>query len=134
MSGTRYSEWPLEEEILRFVTDQTSYSARTRSGMELRILKAQTFQPPVQDEDNFATFLWIETVEGFFLLRQHLVYSQALPWYLLRRLIPAPGQPHFFHEFQEELESYIEAQGLNIPYDLDEDIPGFIRLRSLAEG
>lgn len=134
MAGLRYSEWTLEDEVLRFITDATSYTARTRAGMELRILRAWSFQPPVEDENNFASFLWIQTLEGFFLLRQHLVGSQAMSWHILRRLIPEPGQPHFFHDFQDELPTYIEAQGLNTPCDLDEPIPGFVRLRSPGVG
>lgn len=134
MEGLRYSEWPMEDEVFRFVTDHMNYSARTRSGMELRILKAWTYQPPVQDETNFATFMWVETVEGFFLMRQHLVFNQALPWHILRRVIPSPGHPYFFHDFQDVLPDYIEKQGLNVPFELDEEVPGFIRLRTLAEG
>lgn len=134
MDGSRFSEWPMEDEVFRFVTDNQNYSARTRAGMELRILKAWTYQPPVEDENNFATFMWVQTVEGFFLLRQHLVHSQALSWYLVRRVLPSPGQPHFFHDFQDLLPEYVEVQGLNEPFDLDSELPGFIRLRTPAEG
>lgn len=130
MAGPYFIEWPLDEEVVRFVTEPLNYSARTMTGMELRILKAQTFQPPVENPDNFPTFMWIETAEGFFLLRQHLVFNQGLPWRILRRILPAPGQPYFFHDFQDVLESYVAEQGLVVPFDLDEDVPGFTRFRS----
>ncbi len=114
----------MEDEVLRFLTDQASYSARTRSGMRLRILRARSFQPEVRDEENFATFLWLETTEGYFLMRQHLFHHRPLAWFVLRRVVPVQVQPDFFPDFHEHLAGYVRAEGLDAPYVEEDRLAG----------
>ncbi len=117
MDAPAVRSWPLEDKVLRFLTDPASYSARTRAGLHLRILRARTFQPEVGDEQNYPTFLWLDTTEGCFLLRQHLVGHRALPWFVVRRVVPVHPDAGFFSGFFENLADYVRVEGLDSPYE-----------------
>ncbi|HXE71090.1 MAG TPA: hypothetical protein VNO81_00390 [Candidatus Nitrosotenuis sp.] len=119
MSDLQFDEWPLDEEVTRFLTDSERYVAFTASGMELRITRARAFQPPMEDPDDFPTFMWTETLEGYFLMRQHIVQNHAQGWRLIRRILPrGPRQASFFYEFEDQLLDYIERNQLNHPLGL----------------
>ncbi len=120
MGAPAVRSWPLEDEVLRFLTDPASYSARTRAGLNLRILRVRTFQPDLEDTQNYPTFLWLEATEGCFLLRQHLVDHRPLPWFVVRRVVPVQAGPDFFTGFFERLADYIRVEGLDVPY-VEED-------------
>jgi hypothetical protein len=124
MEPPRFGVCPLEDEVLHFEMG-ASYTAWTRSGQALRILRACSYQPPLRDPENHPTFLWVEALEGFYLLRQHLLGVQPLPWYVLRRVVPDPGECHFFFGFQALLGDFIQEQGLDVPCDLESVLPGF---------
>ncbi|MGI5843603.1 MAG: hypothetical protein ACOX9B_05440 [Candidatus Xenobium sp.] len=118
MALPRFGVCPLEDEVLYFEMG-ASYTAWMRSGQALRILRACSYQPPLRNAENHPTFLWVEALEGFYLLRQHLLGTRPLPWYVLRQVVPDPEENHFFFGFQDLLGDFIQEQGLDVPCEPD---------------
>jgi len=96
----------LKEEIRHFLTEPTGYYAISASGRILQILKSQPIQPDIIDFEDFTTFLWVEALDGFYLLSQHFKDGRPGSWYIRRLLVPEERH-RFFMLFQEAIMDYL---------------------------
>lgn len=104
---TAYEVLELEpEEVIQFVTHDLSYIAYTNSGRRLDILKSMSAQPPIQNPEDYYSYMWVKALQGYFILRQHYVESVASPWYVIRELKPET-EFHFYEEFLDELDTFL---------------------------
>lgn len=107
MSIDIINERLMQDEIVHWVWDTLGYYAFTSSGMSINIVRSTSVQPSIQRPDDYYTYLWLETLQGFFLARQRIVDSAPQGWWIVRQLIPNVGH-HFFQAFQDDIASYVE--------------------------
>jgi len=98
----------LEDPVPHFVTNEHGYFAYADSGLSLTIVRAHSFQTPITDPENYPSYLWVESVNGFYLLRQEVLEGAPQPWVIVREVLPE--EPHnFFYEFLAVLEDYARS-------------------------
>jgi hypothetical protein len=85
----------LEEEIIHFQADGSGYYAYPRRGGRIDILHAFNFQPPIENFDDYYSFMFVESIQGFFLLRQRMLENRPQPWHICLELKPAEPQLFF---------------------------------------
>lgn len=105
---TDYRSIELEDEVISFVTHEVSYIAFTREGRRLDILKSSSFQPEIEDPEDYFTYMWVKALQGYFLLRQRYVESRPQEWFVIRELEPESNYL-FYEEFLDELPRYLEG-------------------------
>lgn len=99
-------ELEMEEEVVHWSFDENGYHAFTATGKPLNIVRSLSLQPPIASEDDYYTWLWLETLQGFYVARQRIVEAMPQGWWLVRQVVPA--SPHlFFQHFSDELEAYV---------------------------
>ncbi len=101
----------MEREVVHWVTDPCGYFAYTADGAGLAIVRSLSIQLAIEDPLDYHTWLWLETVQGFFLARQRFVEFAPGGWWLVRRFEPGASE-HFFHEFGERLPDWLVAATL----------------------
>jgi len=75
-------------EIVHFEAYPLGYYAILRRGDRIDIKRAFGFQPEIADPSDFHAFMFVETVQGFFVLRQHVVENRPRPWEVWLELVP----------------------------------------------
>lgn len=112
MSVEIVQEEEMDEEVLQWVVDASGYHAYTRAGLGLQIIRSASVQPPIENPAQYQTWLWMETVQGFFLARQSVIESVPQEWRLARRI--TPGEAHrFFVDFKDVVLDYIAGLHLS---------------------
>ncbi len=104
---------PLDDEILDFVTTEAAYLICTHSGLTLHVRKCRTRQPAIEDEDNYTSFMWADTLQGYFLLRQQFWHGKAQPWRLIREITPQEASVFFFDQFDDQVLDYVLSEELH---------------------
>jgi hypothetical protein len=105
------SEDVLDDVVKQFVVDAHGYFAYAASGLTLTIVRALSVQPPIADDQDYYTYLWVESVNGFFLLRQQVLQcaaQSAQEWVVVRRIEPNDTF-NFFFEFLDGIEEYVKT-------------------------
>lgn len=97
----------VRDEVVHWVYDDFGYHAFTSSGMTLNIIHSVSVQLPIERPEDYFTYLWLETLQGFYMARQRIVESAPQGWWLVRQLIPG-NTYNFFQEFQDNIEDYLE--------------------------
>jgi len=82
------------DEVLKFVTYPKGYYALLRSGQRLDIIRAFPFQTDISDFNGYYTYLLLQTLQGFFLLRQQVKENRVYPWVVFCEFVPE--EPHQF--------------------------------------
>lgn len=95
-----------DEEIMTFEANTTGYYAYTRPGFRFDITHAFNFQPPIDNFDNYFSFMFVESLQGFFIFRQHVFENKEEPWCIYLELIPRA--PHSFHKDAVAFHSYLQ--------------------------
>jgi hypothetical protein len=90
----------LEEEIIDFYIEDGVYFAISTSGRIFHIRKIVCIQPEILDEKEFFAYLWMEAIEGFFLLRQKIKEGKAEKWILEKEVVPFEYF-NFFENYQK---------------------------------
>lgn len=86
------------------MTAQGSYYFLAADGRRGDIIKCRNIQPPIQDYENYETYLWLKTVQGYFLLRQHFVDGGAQEWRICREIVIEDPSFDSFEEIGDHLE------------------------------
>lgn len=69
--------------------------------MILNFIQITSLQLPIEDEEEYFTHLWAQTLSGFFLFRQKVKDKIPQVWTLEREIIPEE-EDGFFEVFEEE--------------------------------
>jgi len=92
---------PVHREVKHFVTNEFSYYGVTDTGFLFDIIKSKNIQPPIEKEEDFYCYLWLECVRGFYLLRQRFIKDAPQEWYLEVEIIPRERYPLYFVDMLE---------------------------------
>jgi len=85
---------PVGAEIVHFEAYEKGYYAILRRGDRLDIIHSLHLQPPVEDPGNYFAFMFVETLQGFFLLRQRVFENRPENWEVYLEITAA--EPHRF--------------------------------------
>lgn len=96
-------------EIQTFVVDTGSYYFVAVGGLRGDIRRCRTFQPDIKDPDDYFFFMWVESVQGYFLLKQQFLEGRAQEWYLIAEIITEESGPAFFEELSEAMEQRLKT-------------------------
>ncbi|MCA9791950.1 MAG: hypothetical protein KC910_09160 [Candidatus Eremiobacteraeota bacterium] len=108
-----YQELVRTELVTDFVTHQSLYVIRLESGARIEVTRCFTRQPPIEDEHNYSSFMWVKSLQGLFLLRQQFYQSRPLGWQVVREVVPVDAGLHFFEEFDDQILDFITSRGLH---------------------
>lgn len=97
----------MREEIVHWVCDGLGYCAFTSSGRGINIVRSASVQPAIASEADYFTYLWIESLQGFFLARQRMIESSGQGWWLVQELTPQSSY-QFFYMFQDDIQTHLE--------------------------
>lgn len=106
MEGLVKEEIAMEEEIIDFYIEDGVYFAVSTSGRIFHIRKIVGIQPEIINEEEFFTYLWMETIEGFFLLRQQIKEGKVSKWTIEKEIIPFEYF-NFFENYQEKIKKML---------------------------
>jgi hypothetical protein len=95
--------------ILTFVVDANLYYFVASDGRRGDIVRCRTLQPPVVDENDYFYYLWAETIQGYFVLRQQFLEGQAQDWLLRAEVEVEERGPWVFDEMSGWLQEMIES-------------------------
>lgn len=110
LSADLESERVMEDEVLHFVTHETGYRAYTARGLRLDIIRSESIQPDIGDPGDYYTWLWTETFQGFYLMRQRVTASRAAGWEVVREFVPR--DPYgFYFDFLDRIRPALRASG-----------------------
>ncbi|MBM3464682.1 MAG: hypothetical protein FJX76_21505 [Armatimonadetes bacterium] len=98
----------LKDTIVQFVTSEHGYFAYSAQGRSLTIVRAHSYQPEIVDEEEYHTWLWVESLDGFYVLRQQIVAHEPKEWTIVAEIIPAERYA-FFIEFLDHLPEFVAA-------------------------
>jgi hypothetical protein len=86
-----------DDEVTHFEAYGSGYYALLRGGARLDIVRVESFQPPIDDPDDYFCCMFIQTQFSFFVLRQRIVENAVQPWELYLEI--EPREPaHFFRQ------------------------------------
>lgn len=97
----------IREEVVTFTTEPKRYAAETITGRRVNIVRSRSHQPPILQDGDFKTYLWVEALTGFFLFSQRFQEGRAGPWILEEEFVPENPE-HFFFDFFDEHVSKLE--------------------------
>ena len=69
-----------DEEVIHFEASENGYYAILFRGERLDILHVFLLQPPIEDVDDYVSFMFVEVLQGFFLFRQKVIEGKTQPW------------------------------------------------------
>ena len=82
------SSVPAQHDVTHFIPYDKGYYAILRNGARLDIVRIQAFQPPIENFEDYFSYLLIETLDSFFILRQRVLENRTLPWQTMLELRP----------------------------------------------
>ncbi len=97
-------------EILSFVTAHGSYYFLAADGRRGDIIKCRNLQPPIQDHENYETYLWVKAVQGYYLLRQFFIDGQAQEWRICKEITIDDPNLESFDEVGDHLAGDLQGQ------------------------
>lgn len=110
LSADLESERPMEDEVIQFVAHETGYRAHTAQGMRLDVIRMVSIQPDIETPEGYFTWLWAETIQGFYLMRQRVTASGGEAWQVVREFVPRDSYGFYF-DFQDVLRPALRASG-----------------------
>lgn len=85
-------------EVVNFLTTSDAYSIFVQPDLRLDVARVSN----KQKEGELEAFLWIEAVQGFYVLQQTLEGPRPWPWYLMWEIIPESFSSLFFTWVDEQ--------------------------------
>ena len=77
-----------DDEITLFEAGKNGYYAYLRNGDRIDIMHVFNFQPPIENFDDYYSFMFVESLQGFFVLRQHVIENNPRSWRVYLELKP----------------------------------------------
>ena len=114
---------PLGDPVLRFISTSESYSAYCQSGLRLDIARCRNILLDQEDPDDYWNFLWMQSLQGFFVVRQRVRVGVTEEWVLVGELFTSAPVSQFFDSFQEHFEHVVRRFGLADRPPVEEEPP-----------
>ena len=87
----------MDDDVTHFVVYEKGYYALLRTGRRLDITRIHAFQPGIDDFDDYFGYLFIESIDGFFIMRQRILENRAQMWVAVAELVPFETGDFFRH-------------------------------------
>jgi hypothetical protein len=88
------------DEVLNFVTTTDSYTIFVHPRLRLDVARCQNKQLPDQHDG----YIWLQAVQGYFVLEQRLDYGKPGPWMVIFEVTPDAYSSSFFGWVDDEFE------------------------------
>ncbi len=109
-------EWTASDvEDLEFITAGSAYYFVTSDGRRMDVAKVRSIQPEIQDHDRYPSYLWVEAVQGYYVLRQWFMGGRPGGWRLIRELEQVEETFGFFDTQGDLLEEEFNATPCSPP-------------------
>jgi hypothetical protein len=72
-------------------------------GRRADIIKCRPFQPSIRDHADYMSYLWVKSLQGCFVLRQHFVEGQAGEWRVILEVEEDRDDFDFFDKAGDEI-------------------------------
>lgn len=118
----KFSEKELDDPVTSFVTGELSYHARTEGRLGIDIVKCYTRTPEIEDPENYLSYMWVNSVQGYYVLEQAFEKGEPQDWRLIRQIIPEEPDIYFFEKFDDQFLDYVRV--LRCPRSKAEDSRG----------
>lgn len=76
------------------------------------IIRCQTYQPEIGDPENYVFYLWAETLQGYFLLKQRFLEGRAQEWQLAGEFELEESGPGTFDLLSDEVRAMLDSGAL----------------------
>lgn len=107
--------------MINFATTTESYTIYIEPDLRLDVAKVSN----KQKEEGREAFLWVQAVQGFFVLQQDLEGPRPWPWRLILEIVPESFSSSFFpwvdDEFFRLLADWREVAGAPLDNNPDGD-------------
>lgn len=84
--------------VCNFHSSPTAYVAFCQDNMRLDIAKCRNYLPPVIDPMDHCHYMWVQSLQGFFILRQQIREKVSDEWYVVAEVTPDEFSSYFFEE------------------------------------
>ena len=93
-------------EVYNFQCAPGEYTALTSAG-KFKLLKCKSIQPPIENPDDFYTYLWAQAEDRYFVFRQRFEKGVSGSWEIFQEIIPE-DTGEFFSDFVPVLNEMLE--------------------------
>ena len=112
-SSAAFEFLPLKDPVFRFISTAHSYAAYCESGLRLDIARCRNMLLAQSEPDDYWNFLWIQSLQGFFVLRQRVRVGITEDWVLVGEVLTSSPISQFFDLFQDSFEEVVHHFGLS---------------------
>jgi hypothetical protein len=92
--------------------DSSAYYFIATDGRRGDIIRCRTFQPEIQDPDDYFFYMWTESIQGHFVLKQRFVGGQGQEWFLIGEVEVDQVGPLAFEELSETIRQRLQSGDL----------------------
>lgn len=103
MEVTALTTTECEIEITTFVVDQGAYYFVASDGRRGDIIRCETLQPGIHDPEDYDFYMWVEALQGYFILKQKFLEGQPQRWLLIGEMTSEEKGPAVFAAWSEVL-------------------------------
>lgn len=96
-------------EVLEFVSTDASYVVHIKPNLRLDIARVSNFRVDTEHPGIHWAYMWLQTVQGFFVLRQLVIRNRPAAWELLYEVTPAEFSSGFFPWLGDHFEELIQT-------------------------
>ena len=94
--------------VFNFYSSPSSYVAFCEDDMRLDIGKCRTYLPPDLDPADHYHYMWVQSLQGFFLLRQRIQGRLSGEWHVVAEVVAQEFSAYFFDRMWEDFAALLE--------------------------
>lgn len=83
------------------MVDQGAYYFVASDGRRGDIIRCETYQPGIPNEDDYYFYMWVHASQGYFVLKQRFIEGLAQRWQLIGELETDRTGPSVFEDLSE---------------------------------
>ena len=102
-----YSIHPRDTSVFRFLSSESSYIAYCDDNLRLDIAKCRNYVPANIRVEDHHHYMWVASIQGFYLLRQHVHGRINEDWRIIAEIIGEEYSALLFDEIWDEIESLV---------------------------
>ncbi|MCE1245309.1 MAG: hypothetical protein LWY06_01560 [Firmicutes bacterium] len=101
--GIVFKAEPVKKEIRQFVTEDNAYYCVTMKGEVYYIVSLEVLSEDAEDKEDFFSYMWVKTTNGYFIFSQRFHKLIALDWVVDVEIIPETDECRFFYDMRDYL-------------------------------
>lgn len=91
-----FSVRALNAEVLHFLTTANAYTIFYEPYGRMDVARCTSMTPDAPPEGDFWCYMWVQSVQGFFVLHQPVLEGKAGTWSVIFEIVPAEFSAGFF--------------------------------------